>query len=333
MAKDVTQINDYPNLQKLASSLWQQNNSYHGAAITIGAGFSRSAAITGDDSKKLPLWFNFSEILTDELNSNSSDLLRLTEEYNAYFGKQALYDLIKKEINDVAWVPGKLHKSLLELPWSEILTTNWDTLLEWASEEVHQPVYSVVSKQKDLSSARSPRIVKLHGTIDITKDLIFTQEDYRKYPQQYAAFVNFARQVFIENELCLLGFSGDDPNFLQWAGWVRDHLTTHSRRIYLIGALNLSSAKRKYLESINIAPIDLYEIVKDYDDSDMRHFEATKIFIQTLKNLKPKNKSEWGPTQLHRSTMTENEINKRYQDHDYAAKLLEGQLSLLEKDR
>ena len=333
MAKDITQLGDYTKLKKLASALWQQNNSYHGAAIMIGAGFSRSAATTGDSNKKLPLWFNFSELLTKELSSNSLDPLRLAEEYNAYFGKQALHDLIKKEINDSAWIPGELHKSLLELPWSEVLTTNWDTLLERASEEIHQPVYSIVSKQEDLSSARSPRIVKLHGTIDVSKDLIFTQEDYRKYPQQYAAFVNFARQVFIENELCLIGFSGDDPNFLQWAGWVRDHLTSHSRRIYLVGALGLNSSKRKYLESLNIAPIDLYSLVKDYDDADMRHFKATEIFFQTLQELKPKNTWEWEPSQLHRTEMTEEELNRRYQDHEHAAHLLEGQLVSLEKDR
>lgn len=333
MIYDITKCDDYALIKKLANVLWRHDNNYHGVAIMIGAGFSRSAAITGDKNKKLPLWFNFSEILMKELNSNSTDPLRLAEEYNIYFGKQALHDLIKKEINDIAWEPGELHKLLLELPWSEVLTTNWDTLLERASEDIHQPVYSVVLKQEDLSSARSPRIVKLHGTIDVTKDLIFTQEDYRKYPQQYAAFVNFARQVFIENELCLLGFSGDDPNFLQWAGWVRDHLSTHSRRIYLVGALGLSSSKRKYLESINIAPIDLYDLVDDYDDSEIRHFEATKIFIQALQGLKPKKLWEWEPTQIHRSIITEEEINRRYQDNNYAAKLLEGQLASLEKDR
>lgn len=41
MAKDITQLDDYTKLKKLASALWQQNNSYHGAAIMIGAGFSK----------------------------------------------------------------------------------------------------------------------------------------------------------------------------------------------------------------------------------------------------------------------------------------------------
>jgi len=333
MMKDITSLPDYAALKKLASALWQQDSSYHGAAIMVGAGFSRSAASAGDASKKLPLWNHFSKALAAELGSSSPDPLRLAEEYCAYFGKQALHDLIKKEINDAAWTPGELYKTLLELPWSEILTTNWDTLLERASSGVHQPIYSIVSKQEDLSSARSPRIVKLHGTIDTTKDLIFTQEDYRKYPQQYAAFVNFSRQVFIENELCLLGFSGDDPNFLQWTGWVRDHLATHSRRVYLVGALALNAAKRKYLESINVAPIDLHDLVTDHDDRDIRHLEAINIFFHALQSLKPEQSWEWAPAELHRSTTTDVERAKVHQDAGYAAKLLEDKLGSLEQDR
>lgn len=333
MMKAISSLPDYAALKKIASALWQQDSSYHGAAIMVGAGFSRSAASTGDASRKLPLWNDFSKILASELGSGSTDHLRLAEEYCAYFGRPALHDLIKKEINDAGWAPGDLYKSLLALPWSEVLTTNWDTLLERASAEVHQPTYSVVSKQEDLSSARSPRIVKLHGTIDITKELVFTQEDYRKYPQQHAAFVNFSRQVFIENELCLLGFSGDDPNFLQWAGWVRDHLAVHSRRIYLVGALGLKSAKRKYLESINVAPIDLDDLVNDYDECDIRHLEAAKIFIRALQNLKPKQVWDWDPTHLHRITTTGAESASIYQDSSYAAKFLEEKLTSLEKDR
>lgn len=325
---------DYTALMKLAAALWQQDNTYHGAAVMIGAGFSRAAASTGDINRKLPLWNDLSSPLAKDLGaSNSSDPLRLAEEYCAYFGKQALNDLLKKQVNDAAWAPGGMHKSLLELPWSEVLTTNWDTLLERASMEVHRPVYNIVSRQEDLSSMRSPRIVKLHGTVNVTESLVFTQEDFRKYPQRYAAFVNFARQVFIENELCLLGFSGDDPNFLQWAGWVRDQLATHARRIYLVGALNLTAAKRKYLESINVAPIDLGDLVADYDEHDAKHREATRLFLQALMSLKPKQTWEWSPTQLDRSPVSGEELDYTITNAGHAAALLERQLPLLETDR
>lgn len=331
--KKVTELPDYAALKRIGSALWKQDAAYHGAAIMLGAGFSRSAAISGDMNRKLPLWADLSEVLAKDLNSHhNSDPLRLAEEYYAYFGKQALYDLIKKEVNDAAWLPGHMHKTILEFPWSEILTTNWDTLLERAAMEVHYPIYNLVHRQEDLARTRTPRIVKLHGTINVTKDLIFTQEDYRRYPQKHAAFVNFARQVFIENELCLLGFSGDDPNFLQWAGWVRDNLMTHARGIYLVGALNLTAAKRKYLESINIAPIDFGEMVHDYDDNDTKHAKATEIFLQALSDLKPKRAWEWAPSQLTKSTATKTENDKKNRNLR-ATILFEQQIPTLATDR
>lgn len=333
MSMKLTSLPDYPALKKLACSLWQQDNTYHGAAVMVGAGFSRSAALTGDVRKKLPLWNNFSKILSEELKSKSNSPLRLAEEYSAFFGKQGLHDLIKKTINNAAWSPGELHYKLLKLPWSEVLTTNWDTLLERASVDVHNQVYCVVNKQDDLSSARSPRIVKLHGTVDVTNELIFTQEDYRKYPQHYAAFVNFARQVFIENELCLLGFSGEDPNFVEWSGWVRDNLAAHSRRIYLVGALNLNGPDRKYLESINIAPIDLNELVTEFDDQEIKHYEATKIFLQFLADSKPVPSWEWQPSQLKQSSFNEGDDLKTLRDPAFGAKILESQLPSLASDR
>lgn len=332
-SQSIKNLPDYPAVEKLAAALWQQENAYHGAAVLVGAGFSRSGATTGDVGRKLPLWSDLSATLALELGADKySDPLRLAQEYLAYFGKQTLHDLVKKEINDAAWTPGELHKSLLELPWSEVLTTNWDTLLERASMEVHQPVYNLVSKQEDLSSARSPRIVKLHGTVKVTEELVFTQEDYRKYPQRYAAFVNFSRQVFIENELCLLGFSGDDPNFLQWAGWVRDQLTTSTRRIYLVGALNLTAARRKYLEGLNVSPIDLSKLVAEYDDVDEKHARALEVFLLEMKSLKPKPARDWVPTPLHRTMLTSQELDAT-QNPVHAAVLLEQQLSILEADR
>lgn len=333
MDSKFSSLPDYPALKKLAAALWEQDSTFHGAAVMVGAGFSRAGASTGEAHRTLPLWHDFSRILAADLASPSLDPLRLAEEYDAYFGKQALHELIKKEVNDTAWNPGELHRLLLNLPWTDVLTTNWDTLLERASKDVHEPVYSLVSRQDDLSNARAPRIIKLHGTIDVTHELIFTQEDYRKYPQQHAAFVNVARQVFIENELCLLGFSGEDPNFLQWAGWVRDNLADRSRRIYLVGALALNAAKRRYLESINVAPIDLHDLVAHFDDADMRHREATALFLQYLHQVKPAPAWDWRPKNARRAPSPEHDTQQAYHDSAAAARILNDQLPALADDR
>lgn len=292
----IEDFRDYPAIRKLGQSLWGESSSVHGAAIMIGAGFSRCAALCGDQHRTMPLWGDLARLIACELERGAEedhDPLRIAEEYVAFFGRRRLIELAHSEICDAAWSPGPLHDQLLQLPWRDILTTNWDTLLERSSRSRLEPKYSVVNHQTELAVARPPRITKLHGTISVTPDLIFTQEDYRTYPQRFAMFVNFARQVFIENELCLLGFSGTDPNFLQWAGWVRDRLDNQARRIFLVGNHNFTESNRKYLESINVIPIDLYPLVSQIPDTNKQHEMATARFLSELHSLKPKPPSEW----------------------------------------
>lgn len=335
----ISDLSDYPAIKKLASALHKLDANRHGAAIMIGAGFSRSAAHHVGGEKKMPLWNDFSKRLVKSLNPTEdlsfSDPLRVAEEYRAYFGQASLNDQIRFEIDDEAWRPGALYSSLLTLPWSEIMTTNWDTLLERAAKDIHNPYYSPVTKPSDLAWAQSPRIVKLHGTIGATDIFIATQEDYRSYPDKFAPFVNFARQVFIENELCLLGFSGDDPNFLQWAGWVRDHLADHARKIYLVGALNLSAARRKYLESINIAPVDLWDAVKHIDDRELIHRTANELFLAAMRD-EGKSKAEphqWRPKDLHALDVAQEDHSRIRQEPEYATGVIKRHLKLLQKDR
>ncbi|SDI70739.1 SIR2-like domain-containing protein [Paraburkholderia steynii] len=304
----------------------------------VGAGFSRAASRHADGVTKPPLWRDFAKSLAAQLDPSDSDLpfsdpLRLAEQYRSYFGDAALHDLIRAQIHDGALHIGSLHEDLLRLPWSEVLTTNWDTLLERASESLHERAYSVVSRESDLARMRSPRIVKLHGTIGVTDQYIVAQEDYRRYPEKYAAFVNFARQVFIENELCLLGFSGDDPNFIQWAGWVRDRLGNLARRIYLVGAFNLPASARRFLESINVAAIDLWDAVAEIDDHNLKHQRATELFLQALQRHKPKEEYEWTPTRLKRQHAGNDENVRMYKEPAFGALLLKGHLETLARDR
>ncbi|MBN8915081.1 MAG: SIR2 family protein [Rhizobiales bacterium] len=221
------------------------------------------------------------------------DPLRLAEEFRASLGDAALTDFLRRRIRDDTFEPGQIHRDLLDLPWADVLTTNYDTLLERAAQDARRG-YDLVRKESDLPHAGGPRIIKLHGSLRDGASVVISEEDYRTYPQRRAAFVNTARQVFIENELCLLGFSGDDPNFLQWAGWVRDRLSTAARRIYLVGALDLPPVKRRLLEARGVAPIDLAPAVES-ERADRRHAAAISMFLAHLKAARPAEPDDWKP--------------------------------------
>jgi tetratricopeptide (TPR) repeat protein len=261
----------------------------------IGAGFSRNALLPAPNSPQPPLWPDFCRVMTERIHPDStrapSDPLRLAEEYVAELGRPALDGLIRDLVRDSEWVPGPLHERLLSLPWRDVLTTNWDTLLEQAAETNDQQTYETVTSITDIPRTRPPRIVKLHGSMP-SGPFIFTEEDYRNYRRRFPPFVNLVQEILLENELCLIGFSGDDPNFLQWSGWIRDQLGSSARRIYLVGVLKLSAPRRKLLEAHNVSPIDLAPIV-GHIEAHERHSAAAGQFLDFLTKSKPKAASEW----------------------------------------
>ena len=150
-----------------------------------------------------------------------------------------------------------MHQALLALPWADVFTTNYDTLLERTPPGEEGRYYDVVVQPSDLPISTPPRIIKLHGSLPATKPFIITDEDFRRYPRDFAPFVNTVQQSMMENDFVLLGFSGDDPNFLAWLGWVRDELRVLRARVYLCGVLDMPNARRLLLRERGVTVIDL----------------------------------------------------------------------------
>lgn len=298
---------DQSHINHVRELLWNTRNG--GASVMIGAGFSRNALPMSASAKEFPLWSQVAKSLCSKLYPESdktrlnqalfeatgtSGFLRLAQEYEIAFGRGSLHSFINDSVPDLDYQPSELHHQLLELPWKEVLTTNWDTLLERAQLEIPERSYNIVRTVDELANTPSPRIIKLHGTVPAHIPLIFTEEDYRTYPKKFAPFVNTVQQIMMETAVLLLGFSGDDPNFLQWSGWVKDNLGLSSPKIYLAGWLNLSPHRRRMLENNNVVPIDVANHPKAQEwPEHLRHQYATEWIIQTLQSGQAYNFKDW----------------------------------------
>lgn len=126
-----------------------------------------------------------------------------------------LDELIEDTLSPKDLKPGMLHEMLLGIPWHDVFTTNYDTLLESADAASY---YTLVENRESLLYSSSPRIIKLHGSFRHDHPYVITDEDYRTYPQRHPEMVNTVRQSMVENLFCLIGFSGNDPNFMSWMG-------------------------------------------------------------------------------------------------------------------
>lgn len=210
------------------------------ASVMVGAGFSKNAKKSA--SVKVKDWNELTEDFLNriytpeersELDLKYVSPLRIASLIEATYGRHELEDIIKSAIPDESLSPGMLHEALVYLNWRDIFTMNYDTLIERAAR-LTGAKYDVVTNRETLFYQSYKRIIKLHGSHPDARPYIITEEDYRTYPAQYPEFVNTVRQALLETVFCLIGFSGEDPNFLEWLGWVRDIMGKRMAPIYMI---------------------------------------------------------------------------------------------------
>ena len=151
---------DYNHLLQLQKYLWQWPNSR--AAVMVGAGLSLNSEPLTNVQTRFPNWIQLSRAMFDEIYPlpstatekqvtereqlfNQKGAIRLASEYEAEFGREQLNAFLREVIPNEHHQPGNIHRLLLQLPWRDIYTTNYDTLLErtYVPERAYQPVQIV----------------------------------------------------------------------------------------------------------------------------------------------------------------------------------------------
>jgi hypothetical protein len=267
------------------------------AAVMVGSGFSRNA----EGGSSVGTWDDLAEALATGMSDGKSrasfsaaNATQLAEQYERLFSRPALEQVLRQVVPDERLAPGQLHSALLSLPWSEVLTTNYDTLLERTAETLVDSTYFTICCREDIPQSKvlgRRRIVKLHGSFSSHRPFIVTEEDYRTYPEEFAPFVNLVRQSLLENVMCLVGFSGDDPNFLHWIGWVRDMQDRHALPIYLLLSKAPNLGQRMLLQARGVTPVVLPPSDNDEEsDYEGRYRRLFELLAEPLEG----NIKQWG---------------------------------------
>jgi len=137
-----------------------------------------------------------------------------------------------------------IHQRFLNGKWQYIFTTNFDNALEFTNEQFDMG-YVTIKADYEMSQKKMARsIVKIHGTLipfdetlsrpyvfdgDHSGRYIISREDFDNYFKRHEAFSYLLRVALLSGSYCLLGFSGDDPNFKSWLNWVKDILDKDSK--------------------------------------------------------------------------------------------------------
>ena len=140
-----------------------------------------------------PLGRAFSEHLADVSGfaekfprESTGSLQRVSLYYETLKGRRDLSDEIRSAVLS-GKKPSPVVRGLAELPFSMIVTTNYDQLFEDALRDAgKRPFVSVYDKNSDEASAdyrgtpsaQSPFLFKIHGDVEKPESMVITDEDY-----------------------------------------------------------------------------------------------------------------------------------------------------------
>ncbi|WP_368975084.1 SIR2 family protein [Caldifermentibacillus hisashii] len=302
----------YKHLENIRNKLWSEDGKSR-VSVMVGAGFSLNAEKLDESLESMSLWSDLKSKIAEELKhiniSEETDVLSLAQIYEEEYGRTNLDELIKQAIPDQNYEPGELHRSLLRLPWADVYTTNYDTLLERTLPYVYERSYQLIYDINDIPSSVSPRIIKLHGSFPSKRPFIFTKKDYDTYEQKFTPFVNMVQQSIMETTFVLIGFSGNDPNFEKWTKWVRDNLGEHMPKIYML-AYN-EQKNESLLRERNITLIDFKDVYKETENKDV-YKEMFKDIFDFLSYKDRKDKKEWSYKPFPYSSVNEHTISAHH---------------------
>lgn len=152
----------------------------------IGAGFSLNAKLPA--GQEMPAWAGLTRRM-EEIAKIPPGLggPAVASKFEKLFDRVQLIEAIRKALHADHAEPGDAHLAFAALPFDTIYTTNFDQLLEDASQRQRKPFRSIAGEsQMPFHGDRlTSSIIKMHGDLRHEEHVIVTAEDYARYLDEY----------------------------------------------------------------------------------------------------------------------------------------------------
>lgn len=191
--------------------------------LVVGSGVSRQAV--GNGGKRPPTWENFLRQANDELEGGPQihilSAIEQSDFLNACEWLQKKYDhlwagKLRHAFSAPRFLPAEVHKSIAKLDTRIIFSLNFDNIMDAALQEIHGGT-CVTKRYYDEGVSEFLRgteryLVKVHGSLDETGKLIFTQRQYAEARIKAAPFYNAFDSALMTNTFLFVGAGYRDPD-------------------------------------------------------------------------------------------------------------------------
>lgn len=234
-------------------------------SVFVGAGVSALS--------KYPSWNALVKTMSDEIgytkedeekNFSSEELLKIPQMYYNTFKERRYLEKIKTEFSG-NYETNEIHDLIFSLKPKNILTTNYDTLLERTSVKFGRN-YSVINSDRAVSSGVSNQyLIKLHG--DFSANFVLKEQDYLDYETNYMLIDNLVKSIFATTLVIFVGYGLNDYNIKLILNWVKNvQADTFICPIFIHTGKKLSKLDKKYQKYRGLEVIDANDFGKFADD-------------------------------------------------------------------
>lgn len=260
--------------------------AYRRCILFLGSGVSATAK--NDTGQSPETWGKFLENIKKQINRpNPEDIAfidKMLSQENYLLALQAIYDLsdpgsyskyLKDKFSRGKYNASSVHRAIKDIDSKIVITTNFDKIYDKLCNEEHYVKYDYQKTKSIISNIKSPEniIIKAHGTIDDTEDIIFTAKQYYEKQEKFPEFYALLESLFQTNTILFLGYSLSDPDINLVLQSIRN-TSNVSAPHYLVVKEGLSKHVIKHWE--NTYNIRCLEYGPDYEN-----FEEN---IEELKN-------------------------------------------------
>ena len=250
-------------------------------AILSGAGVSANSGV--------PTWGTLIQEMKLELPEyvqNETDYLKVAQLYKDARGEAEYMHKVKTVLKHNQVVPNSIHKAILDLEPSQIITPNYDNLFEQAIANEYRQ-YDTICEDRDLTQMHYPRaLIKMHGDFE-RGNIVLCETDYFHYQQNFTLIRALVLSILASKVVLFTGFSFADLNLKLILDDVQSVLQNKMQRIYLISDSRPDAHTQRYFENkgINIVYLDdndfeyNYATKEDMDLSDPRGIRLYKTLL------------------------------------------------------
>lgn len=245
-----------PNSYREAKRIIQEAKDADQLVLFIGAGVSINSG--------MPSWKDAVQHIGNLLGLDkieNSDYLKIPQYYYNSHGKQAYNTLMREIFKDGIKLPvSDIHRKVLRFNARSIITTNYDDLIERASEEYGE-IRQIISQDKDIPYRKyNKELIKMHG--DFAHDNFVLKEV--NYSENFKLIENYIKSIIGSKVLLFIGYSFNDPDLKQIFNWVKNIVGENMRYSYLLNADRVYDENEKsYYENLGVKIIYASKLNQD----------------------------------------------------------------------